>query len=139
VTIAVDTNVLVRYLTWDDLAQARAAARVVEGGETVAVSTIVLCELVWVLKRAYRLGSAEIADAVQYVIESRNVDVDRPAAEAGLHMLHRGGDFADGIIQHDADRAKCSRIATFDRAFADLLGTERAVLLKDASSQLRSD
>lgn len=132
-SIAVDTNVLVRYLTWDDLAQARAAARVIESGETVAISMIVLCELVWVLKRAYRLTSAEIADAVQYVIESRDVDVDRPAAEAGLHMLRRGGDFADGIIQHDADRAKCSRIITFDRDFAALLGGDHAVLLGDAS------
>jgi predicted nucleic-acid-binding protein len=134
-TIAVDTDVLVRYLTWDDLTHAQAAARVIESGETVAISTIVLCELVWVLKRAYRLTSAEIVEAVQYVIESRNVDVDRPAAEAGLHMLHQGGDFADGIIQHDSDRAKCSHIATFDRAFADLLGAERAVLLNETPRQ----
>jgi predicted nucleic-acid-binding protein len=135
VSIAVDTNVLVRYLTWDNVVQAQVAARVIESGETVAISTIVLCELVWVLKRAYRLTSTEIADVLQYVIESRNVDVDRPAAEAGLHMLHQGGDFADGIIQHDADHAKCSRIVTFDRDFADLLGTESALLLNETSRQ----
>lgn len=132
-TLAVDTDVLVRYLTWDNVAEARATARVIEGGETVAISTVVLCELVWVLKRAHRLTAVEIADALRYVIESRNVDVDRPAAEAGLHRLHQDGDFADGIGQHDADRAKCSRIATFDRAFADLLGAERAMLLQQAS------
>ena len=53
-SIAVDTNVLVRYLTWDDEAQAEAAARVIESGEVVAISVIVLCELAWVLRRAYR-------------------------------------------------------------------------------------
>lgn len=120
-TVAVDTNILVRYLTWDDLPQARAAARVIESGETIAISAVVLCELVWVLRRAYRLSAAEIADAIQEIIESRNVAVDRPAAETGLVLLRRGGDFADGIIQHDADRARCRHIATFDQDFARLL------------------
>jgi predicted nucleic-acid-binding protein len=122
VTVAVDTNVLVRYLTWDDLAQAKAAARVIESGETIAISTIVLCELVWVLRRPYGLSTTEIADAIQEIIESRNVAVDRPAAETGLELLRRGGDFADGIIRHDADQARCRHVATFDREFAALLG-----------------
>lgn len=122
-TIAVDTNILVRYLTWDDLVQARAASRLIESGETIAISSIVLCELVWVLRRAYRLSAAEIADAVHEIIESRNVAVDRPAAETGLDLLRRGGDFADGIIRYDADRARCRHIATFDQDFAGLLGT----------------
>jgi len=132
VSIAVDTNVLVRYLTWDDVPQAKAAAAAIESGEIVAISSIVLCELVWVLKRAYRLTNTEIADAMQFVIESRNVEVDRPAAEVGLYMLSRGGDFADGIIQHDASRARCRHVVTFDREFADLLGTDHAVLLATA-------
>lgn len=131
-SIAVDTNVLVRYLTWDDVPQATAAAGVIESGEVVAISTIVLCELVWVLKRAYRLTHTEIADTLQYVIESRNAEVDRPAAEAGVDMLRRGGDFADGVIQHDARRAKCHHIATFDRDFADLLGADDVLLLEAA-------
>ncbi len=128
-TIAVDTNVLVRYLTWDDVPQARAAAQVIENGETIVISTIVLCELAWVLRRAYRFTSAEIADAIQEIIESRDVAVDRPALESGLHLLRAGGDFADGVIKHDADRSKCRRIATFDERFADLLG-ESAVPLR---------
>lgn len=126
-TVAVDTNILARYLTWDDLTQARAAARVIESGETIAISTIVLCELVWVLRRAYRLSATEIADAIQEIIESRNVATDRPAAETGLDLLRRGGDFADGVIRHDAERARCRHIATFDREFADLLGSAGVV------------
>jgi predicted nucleic-acid-binding protein len=122
VTVAVDTNVLVRYLTWDDLSQARAAARVIESGETIAISTVVLCELVWVLRRAYRLSTTEVADSIQEIIESRNVAVDRPAAETGLDLLRRGGDFADGIVWHDARQARCRHIATFDQVFAGLIG-----------------
>ena len=87
------------------------------------------CELVWVLKRAYHFSDTEIADALRLVIESRNVELDRPAAEAGLAMLGRGGDFADSIIQHDARRARCRHVVTFDRAFADRLGPAHALLL----------
>ena len=60
-TLALDTNVLVRYLTWDDLPQAQAAARLIEGDETIAISSVVLCELVWVLRRRYRLTAHEVA------------------------------------------------------------------------------
>ena len=35
--IAVDTNVLVRYLTWDDEAQATEAAGALEGADSVVV------------------------------------------------------------------------------------------------------
>jgi predicted nucleic-acid-binding protein len=129
VSIAVDTNVLVRYLTWDDTAQAEAAAVAIDTADTVAISMIVLCELTWVLKRAYRYGREEIADAIQRIIESRNVEVDPPAAGAGLRMLRRGGDFADGVIESDTRRARCRHIVTFDQDFARLIGPGRRVLL----------
>jgi len=54
VKVAVDTNVLVRYLTWDAEEQAIEAAAILESRDVIMISTIALCELVWVLKRAYR-------------------------------------------------------------------------------------
>jgi predicted nucleic-acid-binding protein len=128
-SIAVDTNVPVRYLTWDDEAQAEAAAGVIESGEVVAISVIVLCEFAWVLRRAYRYRTSEIADAIRRVVISRNVDVDRHAVEACLRMLAHGGDFADGIVQTDATRARCRHIVTFDQDFARLLDPGSVVLL----------
>ncbi|HWE05323.1 MAG TPA: type II toxin-antitoxin system VapC family toxin [Rhizomicrobium sp.] len=119
--LAVDTNVLVRYLTWDDETQARAARDHIESADAIAVSTVVLCETVWVLKRAYRYSGAEIAETLAGVIHSRNVETDQPAAGAGLRMLARGGDFADGVIEHEAIRAGCDRLATFDETFEKLL------------------
>jgi predicted nucleic-acid-binding protein len=119
--LAVDTNVLVRYLAWDDVGQARNATVQIESADEIFISTIVLCETVWVLRRAYRYSSDEILEALSDVIHSRNVEVDRPAAEAGLRMLARGGDFADGVIEFEAIRSDCDRIATFDQAFEELL------------------
>jgi predicted nucleic-acid-binding protein len=128
-TFAVDTNVLVRYLTWDDEAQAMAATKAVETDEQVAISTIVLCELAWVLKIAYGYAAGEVATAIARIVTSRNVITDRAAAEAGLAMLRLGGDFADGVVQCEASRARCRHIVTFDRRFARLLGSDRVVLL----------
>ena len=128
-TVAIDTNVLARYLTWDDEVQALAAATVIEAAEPMSVSTVVLCELAWVLKRAYRYTAAEIAVAIAGIVTSANMITDRAAAEAGLAVLRQGGDFADGIIQCEASRARCRHIVTFDRDFARRLDPTRVVLL----------
>jgi predicted nucleic-acid-binding protein len=129
VRIAVDTNVLVRYLTWDDEEQAIEAANAIEGADAIVVPTIVLCELVWVLKRAYRYAGPEIIDILRRLVAIRAVEIERPAAEAGLTMLARGGDFADGVVRHEADRARCDRLVTFDRDFARLVGSDKVALL----------
>lgn len=127
--IAVDTNVLVRFLTWDDPAQAGPAAAAIEAAETVVIPTMVLCETVWVLRRSCRLPAREIAATLRDLIASRPVEVDRPAAEAGLAMLEAGGDFADGVVLHQAGQARAAPVLTFDRAFAGAVGPDRVRLL----------
>jgi predicted nucleic-acid-binding protein len=90
VRIAVGTNVLVRYLTWDDEGQAIEAANAIEGADAIVVPTIVLCELAWVLKRAYRYAAPEIIDILHRLVAIRAVEIERPAAEAGITMLAPG-------------------------------------------------
>lgn len=127
--IAVDTNVLVRFLTWDDEDQSALAAEAIEGADAVVLSIIVLCETVWVLRRAYRLPHREIAATLRDLIDTRTVELDRPAAEAGLALLERGGDFADGAILFDAARARASHLVTFDRSLAERAEADRVKLL----------
>ena len=127
--IALDTNVLVRYLTWDDDIQSPLSAKAIEGAETVVVSSIVLCETVWVLERAYKLKAKEIAKTLKDFIVSETVEVDRPLAEAGLAALERGGDFADGVILCEAERAKVDQLVTFDQKFSKLAKSPRLHLL----------
>jgi predicted nucleic-acid-binding protein len=129
VRIALDTNVLVRYLTWDDDIQSPLAAKAIEEAETIVVSAIVLCETVWVLARAYNLKAKPIATTLRAFVESETVAVDRPLAEAGLAALESGGDFADGLILFEADRAKVDQLVTFDQHFAKLARSPRLHLL----------
>lgn len=72
--IGVDTNVVVRYLTQDDVAQARAVdvlvSETVESAERLHIDDVVLCELVWVLRGAYRLNKATIVSALERIFST---------------------------------------------------------------------
>ena len=81
------------------------------------------------LKKAYRCGAQEIADALRDIAGSVNVSVDRPAVDAGLAALSAGADFADGVIRFEAERLQADRLYTFDRAFARGVDTGKVVLL----------
>jgi predicted nucleic-acid-binding protein len=118
--VALDTNIVLRFLTSDDEQQALAARRLIEDADEIVISTIVLCETAWALSSGYRYPALAVADALRLLIDMQGVDVDRPAAEAGLKMLRDGGDFADGCILFEAERAKCQRLATFDRGLIKL-------------------
>jgi len=120
VRVAVDTNVLVRFLTEDDEAQAAAAAGIMEAASAILVSTIVLAETTWVLRRAYKHTATEVAAALRSFIDAQGVEVDEAATEAGLRFLEQGGDFADGVIAHEAKQRRCDCLVTFDRQFAQL-------------------
>ena len=86
-------------------------------------------------ERAYRYAGAEIVEVVGHLIQTRNLEIDRPAAEFGLQMLARGGDFADGVIQCDAGRARCDRVITFDQDFARLSAPGAVELLRTAQTR----
>lgn len=56
--------------------------------------------------------------------------VDRPAVESGLAMLRAGGDFAAGVIQYEAERARCDKLFTLDVAFARRSDPAKVTLLR---------
>ncbi len=74
-------------ITWDDERQGRKAQRVIESAEVISVSIIVLCEVVWVLRRAYRYSSEDVANVTAGLFQSRNVQVELPADETGLRRF----------------------------------------------------
>lgn len=119
--IIVDTNVLVRFVVGDDDRQASAAVTALESAEIVAISSHALCELVWVLDRSYEVARHDIVDTIRRLTSAQNVEVDRPAVEAGLAMLEAGGDFADGIIAHEGQWLGGETFLSFDKQAVKLL------------------
>lgn len=127
--VAVDTNVIVRCLTRDDPAQAAEAMAAMDAADAVYLDIVVLCETVWVLRRAYRLPRDVIASALGDLLDSEKVEADRGAVAAGLAALRAGGDFADGVILHHAGRTDCATLLTFDRTLARAGGNGRVRVL----------
>ena len=122
--ITVDTNVLVRAVVCDEPVQAQAAAAVLTAAESIAVTLPCLCELVWVLLRVYGLQPADVAGAIRALLAASNVEVNRPAVEAGLLVLEAGGDFADGVIAYEGNRLGGETFVSFDRRAVTLLAAQ---------------
>lgn len=119
----IDTNVLVRYLIHDDLAQLRAASRFIEDDcseeEPGFVNHIVLAELVWVLERGYKLDRSAIVAALDALLLARQVSIEHPDdVRAAISDYLNGADFADSLIAAWNARLGCEYTATFDREAA---------------------
>ena len=109
---AVDTNVVVRLvIAEDDPAQtARAEAELDRG---LFVSHGVLMETEWVLRGFYKLGRAEISDALAYLIDHPAVVTEQaPALRWALDRYGNGADFADML--HLVASAPHDEFASFD-------------------------
>jgi predicted nucleic-acid-binding protein len=119
--IVVDTNVLIRAAVRDDPAQASIAAKVLTDAELIAVALPCLCEFVWVLLRVYSFQPADATAAIRALLASANVEVNRPAVEAGLSMLESGGDFADGVIAYEGNWLGGETFVSFDKKAVALL------------------
>jgi len=116
-----DSNVLVRYLTWDDAEQADRAAAVIDSaiqaGDPLFVSAVVVCELVWVLESAYGLPRGEVLDTVETVLRAAQLDFDDKDVlwQALADARGGAGDFSDYVIGRRAAAAGCDHTVTFDR------------------------
>lgn len=119
--ITVDTNILVRSLVRDDSKQAAAADQLLRSAELIAVTLPCLCEFVWVLLKLYGIPRKDVADAIRALLAVGNIEADRTAAEAGLAVLEKGGDFADGVIAHEGSRLGGQTFVSFDRQAVKLL------------------
>jgi predicted nucleic-acid-binding protein len=127
--IALDTNVLVRFLTRDEPAQAAAADRVIAGlspEDPGFLGREVMLELVWVLERGYRLSRAEIVATLEGLLAAREMEVETGAdlTAALIRYGSAGPGFADLMIAAAARRAGARKLVTFDRTAARLEGVE---------------
>ena len=116
-----DTNVLARYLTEDDPVQSRRAAEwlttVASRGERCFISAIVLCELAWVLRGAYRVSQADLILTLDRILGTTQFVVgDKDIVRKALDQYRAGkADFADYVIGALDQDAGCRKTITFDR------------------------
>ena len=114
---AIDTNVVVRYLTGDEPEQAARARTAIDAGD-VFVSTTVLLESEWVLRGVYGFAAGEVAAALRAFSGLPGVSVENPVLlTEALDLAAQGMDFADAL--HLGAAARCEAMLTFDCRFIE--------------------
>jgi predicted nucleic-acid-binding protein len=123
---AVDTNVLVRLITRDQLKQLASAEEFVARGAWV--SLLALAETTWVLSAVYERRPEEIARAIDMLLAHQHLTLqDADVAAAALVHFRKKPTlgFSDCLLLEIARKAGHSPLGTFDRDLAKLAGAER--------------
>ena len=124
--LAVDTNVLVRLLVRDDAKQAKAADQFIATGAWV--SHLVLAETLWVLQAVYNRKAAQIAAALNLLLEHESLvlqDAETVRAALVQFQLKPALGFSDCLVLEIARKAGHLPLGTFDKALAKLDGAEK--------------
>src|ERR1035438_6365668 len=122
---AIDACAIVRLITRDDPAQAESADRYIEKGAWV--SLLALAEATGVLGSAYELGAAELATAVEMLLNHKDLTVQDPEVVASALELFRAGPtlgFSDCLMLHLARKAGHAPLGTFDRTLGKVDGAQ---------------
>ena len=123
---AVDTNLLVRLVVRDDADQVKTAEAFVSKGAWV--SHLVLAETLWVLDAVYHRSPAQIAAAIDRMLNHRELtlqDADVVALALNQFRSRPTLGFSDCLVLEIARKAGHLPLGTFDRNLAKLDGTHR--------------
>jgi predicted nucleic-acid-binding protein len=122
--IGLDTNLVVRFLVQDDVAQAALASEVfasLTSDRPGFIGLVVLAEVSWVLARAYKAGREDIAAAIEGLLRSEEIIIENTeAAYRALAVFRKARTvaFADALIAETARLAGADETLTFDRRAA---------------------
>jgi len=130
--VFLDTSVLVRYLSDDDPARAHAAAVLIDGEQTVVVSTGSILETIHVMRTEFGVRNPDLGRGLIRLLSKRNVelaDADAPGMAAAIERTLQWSErrIPDAILSVVAERAGCDWIATFDEHFVSPLVPSRLI------------
>ncbi|KQN25018.1 hypothetical protein ASE86_01730 [Sphingomonas sp. Leaf33] len=119
---AVDTNILVRWITRDDPVQSPIADSVV--AEQIFVTLTVLLELAWTLGgNPYRLDRTAIVAALRLVLATQTITVQREAGVLwAIERFAAGADIADML--HIVAAGGNDSFVSFERRLAQRAGPD---------------
>jgi len=124
--IAVDTNVIIRFLTHDDERQYKKSFAIFNSKE-VFISDTVILETEWVLRYAYKFSPENICNAFTILFGLKNIHLSNPTFIFQAIDWHLGGlDFSDAL--HLTQCQQYEKLYTFDTKF-----TAKAKNLTDCS------
>ena len=132
--IAIDTNVLLRYLLDDDKYQSAKATRLITGSRPVLITDIVLVETFWTLRgKKYNLTKSELIHVIQQLFAEPNLRFEdsqtvwralndyRLSIPIKVGSKRKRADFPDALIINKASYwvkfpERLEGVYTFDKA-----------------------
>lgn len=118
---AIDTNILVRFLTGDDERQAKKVYSIFKKAESekieLFVPLLVVLEMIWILESVYETARAEILDAIGDLLLMPIFKFDQqPAIQQFIHSAQGNKyDLSDLLIAHSAKINGCEAVLTFNK------------------------
>ena len=137
--IAIDTNVLLRYLLEDDADQSSKANHLIANKGKVLITDAVLVETIWTLRgKKYQLSKSELMGVVQALFQEPNIRFENGQVvwlalndyRNAKPVKGKEADFADALIvnksRYIADKQGYSfgGVYTFDRAAQKIPGAK---------------
>lgn len=113
--VAIDTNIIIRFLTKDDDRQFQASYEIFSVEQVYIPDTVIL-EVEWVLRYAYDFSAKDICRVFRKIFGLSNVHLSDAQRIAQVVSWHESGlDFADAF--HLANSQSCTQFKTFDDKF----------------------
>ena len=141
--IAIDTNVLLRYLLFDDEIQSPKSARLISGAEKILITDVVLVETLWTLQgKKYQATKDDLVNVINRLFEEPNIIFEnnaiiwrslqdfRFAKRIKVGSKKKTADFPDILIIHKAKliatrlNEDFNGVYTFDKAALEINGTK---------------
>lgn len=128
---ALDTNVLVRWLTNDDVKQCAIVARLFDEAigkdERLFVTVTVMLEVEWVLRARYQYDRRNVTAALNALLDVTELEFQtEPALEQALWLFKQTGtrDFADCLHIALASQTSQGPLLTFDERASRIEGAK---------------
>jgi predicted nucleic-acid-binding protein len=119
--IGIDTSIMIRYIVQDDSVQSDLATQFLESrlrqSSPGYLSLIVICEIVWVLKRAYKYEKSIICGVIRQILHSSDLVVENSELVWKAFKTFESGnaDFSDYLIGFCNQHHGCDYTVTFDQ------------------------
>lgn len=142
--IAIDTNVLLRYVLQDDKNQSAKTNKLFSGDERLLIADVVLAETIWTLKgKKYKLSKEDLSLVIEQIFKEPNITFEdgqtvwraysafRESKPVKVGTKNKDADFADALIleksKYDAKRKDqtFSGLYSFDTAAQQFDGVKK--------------
>ena len=118
---AIDTNILIRFLTGDDEQQSKKVYSIFKKAESekkeLFVPLLVFFEMIWVLESVYDIARTEILDSISDLLLMPILKFDHKSVlQQFVHSAQENKyELSDLLIAHHAKVNGCEAVITFDK------------------------